>query len=269
MSDDPIQDLRGALVRAATRRHRPWWRRRPAFLAGLAVVLVAAPATAAIDRLWRPDVEPATPWPTVTATASSSASASCGERPFRGPRTTTATPPPEVLGALSVLHAPESSADRAGRAAARRSGSPRVAIRHVRLLGVDAAGGRHWIVPMLVLSRARAATADCPARKAKRTWMLRTFGETGGGGAIDVATLVRRGTTGASGPSDRESVVTGIAPDGVAQVSVAYDGAPARTWPVRRNFYSYRVALRAEQAFTPTVTWQDADGRTIQVVPGS
>ncbi len=75
-----------------------------------------------------------------------------------------------------------------------------------------------------------------------------------------------QGATGAPGDSDRESDVTGVAPNGVANVLVSYDGTAARTWPVRRNFYSYRVALSAERAVSPDITWKDNDGRTIKTI---
>lgn len=265
MSDNPMQDLRNALLRTATRRTHPWWRRRPIWLATFAVLLIAAPATAGIGGLWSPDVKPAAPMVTTTAPATPSA-ASCLTNPFSGRRTTTATPPPDVIGALGILRTPATAADRAGQPVTRSAAFRGVSRDHVRLLGTDADGKRQWIAPALRVIEARPATRECPARPASRTWSLVTFSEDGGGGSTDAATLKRQGATGSTGSTDRESIVTGIAPDGVAEVSVSYDGTAARTWPVTRNFYSYRVALPAERAVSPDITWKNSSGGTIKTI---
>jgi hypothetical protein len=271
VSDDPIADLRRALVRTAVRRQRPWWRRRPSLLGLLAVVLVAAPATAAVDRLWKPDVPPVAPMRTVTAKAtppvaaraSAGATADCDAGTGVVRSTTRATPPARLLGALSVLRAPETPDDRAGRRAARRLGMPGIAVRHVRTLGRDASGDRRWIAPRLVAVDARPATASCPARRRVRQWSFAAFGEHGGGAEYAASQIQRSGTLGASGTGRREATVAGIVPDGVAQVEVSYGRAAARTWPVRRNFFSFRVRLPVEHAYRGRVTWKDAAGRVI------
>lgn len=273
MSDDPIRDLRTDLVRAARHRLRPWWRRRPALLGLLAVLLVAAPATAAIGGLWKPDVPPMAPMKTVTATAISPASAarSCVENPFEqhGPRTTTATPPQAMLALFGVLRTPQTEADRAGLQdpGIRIGMAPRmVATRAVRRLGVDAAGETQWLVPSLVVTRARKATARCPARPAVRRWMLTKVGG-GGAGGVPYDDLARHSAVGSHGiaGNDRIAAVDGLAPDGVASVTITYPGdadAP-RTFPVRRNYFAYRVELPVEQAYVAKVRWNAPDGSAV------
>jgi hypothetical protein len=266
MSDDPIADLRRTLVRTARRRRRPWWRRRPTVLGGLAVLLVATPAAAGIDGLWRPDVPPVAPMRTVLATASD-ASPSCSMRGVRRGPTTVEVPPPAVLDVLGVLRGRATAADRAGWAAARRGVRPGIAVRHVRLLGVDASGDRQWIAPRLLAVDARPATARCPARRRVRHWTIATFSDGGSGGELDASALARQGTMGSSGTGDRKATVTGIVPDGVTTVAVSYDGSPARTWPVRRNFFSYSVGLPVERAIQADVVWKDAAGRVVPHEP--
>lgn len=262
MSDDPTADLRNALLRAAVRRHRPWWRRRPIVLAPLAVVLIAAPATAAIGGLWSPDVPPAAPMTTTIATSAATPAAPC---PPSSSRDATGTPPANVRNVLAVLRTPQTAADRAGQAFAKRDDRIRVATAFIRLLGTDASGERQWIAPAQQNSATPSGTGDC-STSTERSWTLMTFSARGGGGAGDAATLMRRGAIGSSGASDRESTVTGIAPDGVAEVSVSYDGSAPRTWPVRRNFFSYRVALPADRAAAPDVAWKNAAGDVIGTV---
>lgn len=273
MTNDPINDLRSDLMRAARRRHRPWWRRRPAFLGLLIILVIAAPATAAIDGLWKPDVEPMAPMKTVTATTSSPATlaGSCANNPFkqRGSRTTTATPPARMLELFGVLRTPQTDVDRAGLSDPdiRIGMAPRmVAPRYIRSLGTDAAGRRRWLIPSLVVTKARKATARCPAKPASRRWLLTVVGAGGGGGAPYgyLATHAHLGSSGIPG-NDAVAAVDSLVPDGVASVTITYpdDKAPPRTWPVRRNFLSYRVKLPVEQAYIAKITWNAPDGTTI------
>lgn len=267
MSDNPIKDLRSDIVRAAHRRLRPWWRRRPALLALLATLLVAAPATAAIGGLWDPDVEPMAAMPTVTATAVTPASEGCTSGSFgfgQGPSTTNATPPPDLARRLSVLRSPQTAADRAGEAMFRRPGIGRVARRGIRLLGTDASGQRTWLAPVLMVIKARRATARCPRRPPSRKWLLAQIGQ--GGALLNARDIENEGSMGSSGPKPSKATVVGIVPDGVASVTVTYGSTPGRTWPVRRNFFTYRVALPVEQAYQGEITWNDSTGRPIKHV---
>lgn len=272
MTDDPINDLRSDLMRAAVRRHRPWWRRRPAVLGLLAGLVVAAPATAALGGLWKPDVEPLV-MKTVTATAASEASVApqCAGDPYRprGPRSTDETPPERMLDLFGVLRTPQTAADRAGLSdpGIRVGMAPRmIAPRFIRRLGTDAAGRTRWLIPSLVVTPARKATDACPARPASRRWLLTTIGGGGAGGAPyeDLATRPHLGSAGIPG-NDAVAAVDSLVPDGVATVTITYpgDNGPPRTWPVDRNFLAYRVELPVEQAYIAKITWNAPDGTII------
>ncbi|MEV4419126.1 hypothetical protein AB0L40_04015 [Patulibacter sp. NPDC049589] len=266
MSHDPLQDLRAGLVRAARRRHRPWWRRRPALLGFLVVLLAAAPATAAISTLWRPDVPPLPPARTTVATRVSASAPRCVQNPGlrAGHGTTDLVPPKDMTDAFAVLRRPQTAADRAGGRYARVMIAGKLASAAVRTVGPDANGDPKFLVPSLIDVPARPRTEHCPARPAVRTWMLSVAGRSGGG-TSPYRDFIARGTFGTSGPSDRESVVSGIVPDGVASVTVTYGSADPRTFPTHDNAFTYEVGLAAEQ-FPSSVVWNDADGRPIKRV---
>lgn len=142
-----------------------------------------------------------------------------------------------------------------------------VATKSIRRLGTNGAGRPQWLVASLVITPARTATTDCPARPATRRWQLTKIGG-GGGSGTDYERLATRTHLGSSGFPDNNALaaVDGIVPDGVASVTITYPGdhGPPRTWPVKRNYFSYRVKLPVEQAYTGTVTWNAPDGTVIQ-----
>lgn len=174
-----------------------------------------------------------------------------------------------MLELFGVLRTPQTAADRAGLQdpGIRIGQAPRmIATRYIRRLGTNAAGRDQWLVPSLVVTRARKATADCPAKPATRRWLLTKVGGGGGGGADpeQLAAQTHLGSSGIAG-EDAVAAVDGLVPDGVASVTVTYPGdqGGARTWPVRRNYFAYRVERPVEQAYTGKVTRNGPDGEPI------
>lgn len=255
MTDDPINDIRRGMMRAARRRTRPWWR-RPAILAPFAALAVAAPATAAIGGLWSPDATPAPPMSTTTAAASSPASAPAVNRCSpaalsQGAETTDQEPPGTLTEKFGIFRATQTEADRAGVSRFAGGRSPgALATAFVRRLPDDADGRARWVAPSLVTA------SDQDGRPCfGEQWVLTTAGT---GGVTIGITQAAEGTIGASGtPRDPSvAVVSGLMPDGTSSVKVQYEGdtTDQRTFPVVRNAFSYRVKLPVERAAKPDLT---------------
>ncbi|XAY06003.1 hypothetical protein DSM112329_02864 [Paraconexibacter sp. AEG42_29] len=268
----------------------PWWRRRRtlSLLALISVVGVGSPAVARVTGVWAPERDtPRRPARTVTANVpapqASAAGASiteftCVGDPGPGPTTYTDSPTdPALLAILSVLRAPATAADRLARSRLSRTSMGLVNPAAIRVLGT-AGGKTYYAIP----ARGKPAPLikDCLERlsPSDRREALRLSAErrhrlaqphlcvqtrSGGGCSATASTLAAAGAHGSAGGNER-SVHWGVVPDGVSSVRVRYSGE-SRTFPVRRNFYSFEIRRGADE--TPTqVTWVRTDGTT-KVVP--
>lgn len=284
---DPIDDLEVKLTDAAQRRlaarvRRHRWR----WGAGIVVALgVSVPAAASVDGLWRPDIGPQPPPPTVTVSASSAVP--CDVEEGSASRPSTGQPSAALLSALGVLRTPQTANDRPPdpKVLARLDGAQLGATRYV---GTVNGGRRYYVVPirnargiedplpercLRALSDEQRRSAEhrnaaiAKARGGHPRWDICLIEENGGGGCGvgGAKDLLERGTIGTSGAGSGRSHVVGLVPDGVASVTVGYGDGSQRTIDVTRNFFAYDVGLAPPQGL-PTIRWNDAAGKTIKTI---
>lgn len=238
-------------------------RRRPFLLGVLAAVAVAAPAGAAIGGLWQPDADPV-PMSTVLAPPGQAKGApQCGPPHLQAGRlvTTDQALPQALIDRFAVLRRAQRGEDRDGlRQPSARTAPGAIAAGAVRLLGKDPNGHRHWVIP--TIEAPSSAGSGCPAGRSEQGWHLAVVGDDGSSTSAAYRDLLRKPTFSARNPDRRpgQSVATGIAPDGVASVTVSYPGDPGlgRTWPVAHNFFTFVVGLPEGQAASATIKWNDA-----------
>jgi hypothetical protein len=92
------------------------------------------------------------------------------------------------------------------------------------------------------------------------------FSGGGGGGGTGLSDVLRRGTFLGSGGTGRPTTFSGLVPDGVARVRVAFRGGPVRTVVVRDNVISLRVRRRTAFGFPSRMVWLAADGSRMRTV---
>jgi hypothetical protein len=270
--DTVEQRLRQSAAQVATAPRRPWWRRRVALVVALAALVgFAVPAVAAITTLWTPDVPPQRPWRVTTGQ-----SYSCDGLASR-PRSTTTTRPvsPQLTSQLAALRRPRGAADRVDARYLRTLpviGLNRAAIRR---LAVSANGSDVYVIPVEGIAGERPWPARCLDGLPRR--LRRQFGRgtpdrvepmlcvlDGGGSScgLTASDLRRRGSFGAATVGRGDTLVTGIVPDGVTAVTVAY-GRSKRAFAVHDNVVSFMTSLSPERASSPDqLQWQLADGTT-------
>lgn len=278
--DDGARRLRDA---GSDRRHQPDERhpprrrrmrrahgpRRFVLVGLLALVVLAVPAAlATVTDLWKPDVRPLPPMGTVGAIRGNSFSC----RPIRGesdlhvdvgPRVG-----PEFTSVLGVLARPRTPADRIERRYLRSGFAHDIDVQGVRYLGTAPDGVRYYVIPAGSLG-SPPPPASCLRKlppRVRRIYDRQPRREPsiciqggGGGGCMPLADIRRHGSWGASGVGGR-STVSGVVPNGVRAIRVTY-GHSTRTFPVRDNFFAFRVALQAPQAVQPDrLVWELDDG---------
>lgn len=250
--------------------HRADWARRHRRLLVFAVVALtglAVPAVGAVTDLWRPDVRP--PPPMGTVRSSPGTAVSCRH---------TSAPPLDVgppvgrafTSVLGVLARPRTAADAIERRYLSGPGLVGVDVDGVRYLGTAPDGVRYFVVPVRGYGR-HSIPERCLRKlspKARRLFssrpqprepMVCVYGG-GGGGCSTIADVSAHGSYGSSGTLRSRSTVAGVVPNGVDDVRVTY-GTSTRTFPVRENFFAFRVALGAPQAVKPDrVEWLMDDG---------
>jgi hypothetical protein len=260
---------------APAARRRGWTRRHRRLLvaAPLALVGFAVPAVGAVTDLWRPDVKPAPPMRTVKERPSHDV-VSCGNVPEHrldvGPRVGAA-----FTSVLGVLARPRTAADAFDRRYLRPLGLLGVDLAGIRSVGLAADGKRVFVIPargfgqqpwparcLRGLHGHRRALLAHP--KQRREPVVFLFGG-GGGGVIPLAAIRAHGTYARSGTTRGRATVTGLVPNGVRAVRVTY-GRSTRSFPVRDNFFSFRVAVDVEQP-PDRIEWRMEDGSVRDVTP--
>ena len=257
---------------APVARRRGWMRRHRRLLvvAPIALVGLAVPAVGAVTDLWRPDVKPAPPMRTVPERPSRDV-VSCGNMPERrldvGPPVGAA-----FTSVLGMLARPRTPADALDRRFLRPLGLRGVDLAGIRSVGLAADGTRTFVIPARGLGqqpwparclrglhgRRRALLAHPKQRREPMVFLVG-----GAGGAIPLATIRARGVYTRSGNTRGRATVTGLVPNGVRAVRVTY-GRSTRSFPVRDNFFSFRVAVDVEQS-PDRVAWELEDG-SVRVV---
>jgi len=267
--------------------------------AGVAVLVVAAPALAGVPGVWRGILTPRA-----------------------APTLTTRPPEEQLLAELGALRRPAVPADRSPEAmmAVRRSGPlTAVSISHVRYVGVSPIGDPLYLVPyrsrVRLLAPPREAPGEAPAGKvmfnghpptrAARTRLgppraggkhLREFLNRPGVCLIGVAAVtpeiadcagageIAEGTDyatvgvyrthpqepGAPPPQPGTghvvaSIASGLVPDHVASVRLAFSSGNSVSVLVRGNYFAF-VTGRGEGG-VPAITWLAADGHVLRRIP--
>ena len=233
-----FDDLERQLRTAATEHpaHRPWWR-RPRNLALLAVagLGLGTPAVARVSGVWDPGIEPPSRAGTAV-TVSASASSSCKERePAKLPAG--ARLDPALVARLAVLRRPQRAGDERPAPAAGTGGEPIADPKSSRYVGSVA--GRSYF---LVAATSRTRTAGCGKPSPTKRLDLCLFAERGGGGCgLRAKDLQEHGMVLSSLTANNRSVVVGVVPDGVVEVTLRY-GTSERSFTVKDNFYGFEVA---------------------------
>lgn len=235
--------------------------RRPLLVLLLALLVAggAVPAVTAISGLWDPGVPAQRPWGnSVTATETWTCRA-------RTPAFRPGPPVgPEFAEAFAVFDRPARPGDRMRRAYLRSLPLLEIDVERIRLLGRDAAGRPVHIVPGQGMGHrvAESCLRGMTAQERRRI-LGPTLDEPAicvDGGCDTLRELARRGSFGSSGTVRGRATITTVVPNGVRAVRVAY-GHASRTFPVRDNFASFRVAIDVEQASSPDrVEWLMDDG---------
>jgi len=256
--------------RRPQRRRR--MRRRPLIAAALAAVGLAVPAVAAVDDVWRPDVEPAPPMKVPTGAIKPAEEITCdapsSKRIDVGPPVDSA-----FTSVLGVLARPRTSADAFDRRYLRGGHLIGVDLDGIRSVGTVA--GRRWfVIPAQGLGQPPLPERclrklDPRARKhyeqpPQMEPTVCLFGG-GGSGCGSLAAIRAHGSFGRSGVVLGRADVAGLAPNGVRAVRVTY-GRSTRDFPVRDNFFSFRVAVDVEQE-PDRVQWLMDDGSVRDVTP--
>lgn len=279
MKPDPRDDLERSLLRAARARHRPWWKTRSAILGVVAVVAVAAPATAAINGVWSPDGTTTIP----TTTRAIAATGGCTTTESPRPTTSTAPLPRYLMNAFSVLRSERTAEDRPHLPDDLISDG--AVVDAARLLGRNEDGNPYYVVPVVSRDRAdllpddcltqlsperrrTAETANAKIRSSPPAWKVCVF-STRGGSCGSARRIARNGSGGQQGISETQPIgeFATLVPDGVTAIRISYTGNPPRTFPVRRNFAIYRVRLLDDEGQgigAPTITWLDRNGRELR-----
>lgn len=279
MTADPRDDLERSLLHAARARHRPWWKTRGTLLGGIALVAVAAPATAAINGVWSPDGAT----PISTTTRAIAATGGCMTNDSPKPTVSTAPLPRYLTDAFSVLRADRTNDDQP--VLPDDLITDGAVIDAARLLGRNEDGKPYYVVPVISRDRADLLPDDCLAqlsperrraaeaanakiRSSPPAWKVCVF-STNGGGCGSARRVAHDGSAGQQGVSETEPIgeFPTLVPDGVAAIRVSYAGNPPRTFPVRRNFTVYRVRLLDKDGQgigTPTITWLDKNEQPIR-----
>jgi len=259
---------------APAARRRGWARRHRRLLvvAPIALIGFAVPAVGAVTDLWRPDVKPAPPMRTVPEHPSRNVVA-CGNVPERrldvGPRVGA-----DFTSVLGVLARPRTAADAFDRRyLPQLSSLLGVDLAGIRSVGLTADGNRAFVIPargfgqqpwparcLRGLHGHRRALLAHPQQRREPVVFL--FGA-GGGGAIPLAAIRAHGTYARFGNTRGRATVMGLVPNGVRAVRVTY-GRSTRSFPVRNNFFSFRVAVDVEQS-PDRVAWELEDG-SVRVV---
>ena len=258
-------------------RRRGWARRHRRLLvvAPIALVGFAVPAVGAVTDLWRPHVKPAPPMRTVTERSEPQGDVvSCGNVPE--PRLDVGPPVGAAFtSVLGVLARPRTPADAFDQRYLRSLGLRGVDVAGIRSVGLAADGTRVFVVPARgfglqpwlarclrgLHGHRRGQLAHPKQWREPVVWVLL------GGGRVSTMTLAAiraHGTYARGGTTRGRTTVTGLVPNGVRAVRVTY-GRSTRSFPVRDNFFSFRVAVDVEQE-PNRIEWLMEDG-SVRDVP--
>lgn len=261
----PRQDAEGEQT-TRTRGRAPTTRRRRRLVVVALVALagVAVPALGAVTDLWRPDVRP---WPAMRTATVSGRGFSCTTPSRHG----IDVGPPigrAFTSVLGVLARPRTAADAIDRRYLEAPFASGIVVRSIRYLGTAPDQRRYYVIPAWGTGR-QSLPERCLHRlpeRARRSYehpsspspTICIFGG-GGGSCSSLADIRRRGSWGASGVDGR-STVAGVVPNGVRAIHVTY-GRSTRVFPVRDNFFAFRVGLDAPRAVRPDrLVWELDDG---------
>jgi hypothetical protein len=287
--NDPLWDLEQQLVAAARRQaqKRASFPKRPvAVAAGLAILVIAVPAAAAIKHaFW--DASPAEPAPgsgivaepgerIVNPSGPSPADGSqngtvvtdphsCSEPVPPSAPPSTGSPPPALLSELGVLRRARTVAD-ALPTRFYSSLATGVNPASIRLADTSAANGRYYLVPADNIDpEARSSCAPSGHGRPEAGVCLVERGGAGGS-ACASADEVRAGESLIRGdrvPGTRPGTVfvSGIVPDGVRQVVLEYPaGAPVLRVDVKVENNVFATSFNGSAALKPKVIWRTASG---------
>jgi len=219
------------------RRRRRWMGRRP-LLVALVAMMCATTAFAVSDQApWSP--------PELTVRAN----------PDDVPPLIGAPVPTSLTSFLGVLRTPQSDADRGAitRAALKYfNGSTRGAIRSNGIRSIVFPDSK---APSLVVVPYDVQTAT-GTQTDLNVWVTDPTGAAGGTVRATRDSLRQPMVTGSSG-----EYVFGFAPDGVTHVRLTWPDQASVEVPVTRNAFMARGTT--SPAVFPTVTWLDADGKTV------
>jgi hypothetical protein len=251
------QQLRSAAKRqTAGQALRRWAKQRRIGLVAVLAVGVASPALARVTGVWDPGLESQPPAQTETV-SSSEASSTCSRAPSSARPPDDAQLDPRLLEQLAVLRRPQRPVDVLPDASRLRVTGQSLLADSVRYLGsVD---GRRYFAAA-VISDQRGACSSAATAAQTQLCLLHDNGSAACG--IRPREFRAHGMTSSSG-AHRHSVVAGLVPDAVKAVTVRY-GTSKRSFPVRNNFYGYRIAVAADR--TPdAVTWTLRSGQRRQI----
>lgn len=254
---------------ASSARRGRWWRSHRRLLAVAVLtglVGAAVPAVSAVTGLWAPDVQPQRPWGTVEASAGAHGF-SCDT----GPTRIDVGPPAgkEFTSVLGVLGRPRTAADQIALKYLRPLRLQGVDVTGIRYVGTAADGQRNYLIPARGFGAtpwpARCLRGVPPAQRRalahppqRREPIVCLFSR--GGGCGPLRDIREHGQYGSGGAVRGRATITGLAPNGVTAVRVTY-GHSTRTFPVRHNFFTFKMGIDVEQASSPDrLEWIMQDG---------
>jgi Cytochrome C oxidase, cbb3-type, subunit III len=194
------------------------------------------------------------------------------------PRLLRTTPPAALTSILEVLRRPASSADRLASGEIMRLGYSALWIDYVRLLDTGPGQTRYFLIPGIENPRLPAGCVRTLSPRERRRYESRVRARRAG-----TVTLEARGKEGldaqsytapaieagktllvTAGPSNSTFVVSGLAPDGVASVTIATANGNVEAAPVAGNFFLTQTPAGGLAPLT--IQWYATDGSLIKTI---
>jgi mono/diheme cytochrome c family protein len=189
-------------------------------------------------------------------------------------------PPVALTSILEVLRRPANRADRLASSEIVRAGYSVLWIDYVRLLATGPRHTRYFVIPGIEDLRLPSVCVRTLSPRERRRYGARVRArragtvtlEALGGGGVDYNSYTARAVEAGkallatTGPSSSTFVVSGLAPDGVASVTIttAKAEAEAATAPVTSNFFFTQTPAGG---LTPlTIQWHAADGSLVKTI---